>query len=125
VTSVKGLDGNGLRTVPEGVKDRRELLHHGAVGHYVVVAELRFGIDLEVLIANVPATDQGKSVVRDHELVVHSVVQPTFVYHEVECPKKPYMPSVLERIEYADLNQRMGRQGEELLVACDALSIVH
>ena len=110
--------------VPELVECRRELLDDRARGKYIVIGELGFRIDLEILIADIAPADERDRIVDDHQLVVHPVVEPRVAEHEFEGAKKRRMAAIRERVEDPDLDLRMRVQRHDLLIACDRFAIV-
>src|SRR5258708_6975883 len=67
--------GNRKGAVPKLIESGRQLLDDGARSKHVVVGELRFRIDLEVLVADISAADERDGIVDDHQLVVHAIVE--------------------------------------------------
>jgi hypothetical protein len=107
---VDGQSWNGQAAVPELIECARQILNHGPGDDDVVVAELGLRIDLEILIADIASADDRDRIVRDHQLIVHAVVQPPLVQQDLDSANDSDVSAVSERIEYANFDAGPGCQ---------------
>ena len=108
-------DGQGA--APEFVESRRKLPGDRTASEDIVVGELRLGVDLEVLVADIAPADQRDRIVHDQQLVVHPVVEARGIEGEFESPQRRQMAAVDEGIEDPDLDGTMRFQRRDLFVA--------
>ncbi len=118
------LHGDGQRAGPVFVEAGRQLAGDGAGRKHVVVGELPIGIDLEILVADIPAADQGDGVIDHQQLVMHAEIEAPEIEQEFGGPQGGHMAAVAKRVEHAQLYLRMRFEHPELLVAGHGLAIV-
>src|SRR6202034_1232642 len=116
---------NRLGAVPEEIEHSRKLLNDRSVGNDIIVTELRIGVDLEVLVSYVTATDQCECVVGHHQFIVHAAIEPALMQKEVDGAKYRLVPAVFERVENPDLDLGMRRQRKNPLVSGDSFPVIH
>ena len=115
---------DGERVVPEFVKGRGQVGNDGAGGKHIVVRELRFGIHLKILIADVAATDHRHRIVDHQQLVMHAVIETLMVNEEFRSAQCQRMSAVSEWIEYPQLDAWIAGQGRDPLVARPRVAII-
>src|SRR5215472_12262962 len=76
-----------------------ELLHRWASCQHVIVGELPRRIDLEILIADVAATNERDRAVGDEELVVHAEVEPPVAEEILDPAQELAVPAITPGIE--------------------------
>src|SRR5208282_2699830 len=79
VDAAQGLRGDCQGAVPVFVEGPRQIVDDGAAHKYIVVGELRRRINLEILIADIAAADEGDRIIRDQQLIVHPIVKPRMI----------------------------------------------
>ena len=80
--------GNSEVAVPILIKGRGQRVNDRAGNKDVVICELGFRIDLKVLVANVAPANQRQRVIRDQQLIVHTVVKPRGIGCEFQGPQQ-------------------------------------
>jgi len=118
------LGGNCQVAVPELVERGGKFADDRPRGHDIVVRELRLGVDLEILIADVAAADERQRAVGHQQFIVHSIVEPRRVDEEVQPSYQPRVPAVRRRIENSHLDGRIHEQSQKLLVAGDPIPVI-
>ena len=97
------------------------LPHHRSARDDIQVAEVDLLMDLEIVVADVAATDDRDRVVHDEELVVHAVIDAIEVGDEVQ-----QMPRTMgEGIEETDFDVRVRIQGGDDCVTALKVQIIH
>ena len=118
------LHRNRELALPELFEAHGQLLHRGPGSEYVVIGELPLGVDLEILVADVAAADEGDRTVGNEQLVVHAEIEPRVAEEVLETTHEAVVAAVSPGIEDADLDVRRPGEAKELLIAVDRLDIV-
>jgi hypothetical protein len=117
-SALQGLRWNRQSAVPVLIEGRGELPCNRTCDDDIVVGELRLWSQLQVLIAYIaPPPNERHCVVGDHQLVVHSIIEPGGIEEELHGSQEGHMASVCRRIEDADFDRRMSVKREDLFVA--------
>jgi len=102
-----GRDRHSRRAVPVSVEYRRQIADDRANRQHVQIAIIGDGVHAIVDVTDIAAADDRRSIVDNHQLVVHAAVDPAEVEDEVESGPAP----VGERVEQTDLDIGVGIEG--------------
>ena len=76
------------------------------------------------MIADIASADDRSRIVGDHQFVVHPVIQTPLVEQHLGAPQGFNVSAIGERIEYADLDAGIRRQGKNFFVAGGGVTVV-
>jgi hypothetical protein len=102
-----GRDRHSRGAVPVSVEYRRQFADDRANRQHVQIAIIGDGVHAIVDVTDIAAADDRRSIVDNHQLVVHAAVDPAEVEDEVESGPAP----VGERVEQTDLDIGVGIEG--------------
>ncbi len=113
---VQGLLRNRQCAIPVVVETRLEFRHDRTHHRDIEVAKAdRDRARIEVVIGDIPAADDGDRRVGREQLVVHAVVKPARVKHELDALHKGHRAAIRKGIEQPDLDVVMlVERGERL-----------